>query len=171
MRVMPETRTLFLIRHAKSSWKEAGLDDMERPLNNRGKTDAPRMGKHLAKYKLKPEVFISSPAERAYKTAVKICRALNYKKSDIRIDERIYSTGAMGLFEVLRNIDDTFKTAAVVGHNPDITHLVNKLSNSEFENVPTCAVAVIRFKADSWNRIQTGKGKLVDYFIPKNLPV
>ncbi|MGH7850615.1 MAG: SixA phosphatase family protein, partial [Thermodesulfobacteriota bacterium] len=99
---MPKPKTLFIVRHAKSSWDEAGLDDRERPLNERGKEEAPRMGKHLAGYSVKPELITSSPAVRALKTAEKIAKEIGFKKSDVVVDEGIYTFNGGNLMDVVK---------------------------------------------------------------------
>lgn len=166
---MSRTKTLFLVRHAKSSWKEAGLDDRDRPLNKRGKEDAPKMGRHLAKEGVRPELITSSPAVRALKTARTIAAGLGLRKSDVMANERLYAFGVSGVLEVLRELDDGLDTVMVVGHNPAVTGLVNELSGGGVDNVPTCGVAELRFKTGSWADIGAGKGELVKLHYPKKL--
>ena len=89
-------KTLFLIRHAKSSWDDTALPDKDRPLNDRGKRDAPKMGKRLAKRDVKPDLILSSPAKRALTTAEIIAKKLDYKLKDIVVDDRLYAGAAAG---------------------------------------------------------------------------
>ncbi len=166
---MHKNKTLFLVRHAKSTWSEPRVSDLERQLNERGKRDAPKVGKCLSKCKVKPEIIISSPAVRALRTAEKISKELSYKKSDILVDDYIYTSGAISLFNLIKSIGNSFQNAMLVGHNPSITQLVNNLSNSGFENIPTCGVAIIKFNSGSWSQIGIKTGKLLDYFTPKSL--
>ncbi len=166
---MSRIKTLFLVRHAKSSWDEAGLDDRDRPLNKRGKEDAPKMGKHLAKEGVRPELITSSPAVRALKTARAIAAQLGFRKSDVVVNERLYTFGASDVLEVLRGLDDNLQSVMVVGHNPAMTGLVNELSGAEVDNVPTCGVAELSFKGGSWADIEAGKGELVKLDYPKKL--
>ena len=109
-------KTLILVRHAKSSWDDPGLPDRDRPLNDRGKRDAPRMGEQLARHDVKPDVILSSPAARALATAQLIARKLDYKRADIRVDDRLYAVEADDLLQVVCELGDQQKCAMLVGH-------------------------------------------------------
>lgn len=162
-------KTLFIVRHAKSSWDDAGLDDRRRPLNDRGREEAPKMGKHLAGYKLRPELITSSPAVRALKTAEKIAKELGFRKSDVAVDEAIYTFNGGSLTDVVRGFDDKYDSIMLVGHNPAVTELVNYLTNSQIDNVPTCGVALIELNTGRWKDIAKGKGSLLEFDYPKKL--
>lgn len=162
-------KTLFLVRHAKSSWDDADLNDVDRPLNKRGKIDAPKMGKHLSAAGARPELITSSPAVRALKTARKIADELGFKKSDVVVNERLYAFGASDVLDVIRSLDDDLDTVMLVGHNPAITGLVNELARSNIDNVPTCGVAEIKFKTGSWADVDAGTGELVTFDYPRKL--
>lgn len=164
---MPEKRTLYLVRHAKSSWKDTSLDDAERPLNKRGKRDAPDMGKRLARAGVRPDLITSSPAVRALTTAQKIAEELGIKKSRIDINEDIYTFNAEGLLEVLKGLDDKLKTVMLVGHNPATTILLNELAGEDIDNVPTCGVAQLEMNTDSWAQVKSGSAELVSFDYPK----
>lgn len=166
---MAKTKTLFLVRHAKSSWDNPGLDDRQRPLNGRGKEEAPRMGKHLAGYKVKPELITSSPAVRALKTAEKIAKELGFKKSDVVVNEGIYTFDGGSLIDIIKELDDKYDTVMLVGHNPAITALANELSGAGIDNIPTCGVALIEFDARNWKEASGGGGRLVEFDHPKKL--
>ena len=166
---MPKSKTLFIVRHAKSSWDDTGLDDRERPLNSRGKEESPKMGKHMADYKLKPELITSSPAVRALKTAEKIARELGFKKSDVLVNEGLYTFDGNGLINVIKGFDDRYRSVMLVGHNPAVTAIVNELSNSGIDNVPTCGVALLEFGVGSWKDIRKGSGTLLEFDYPKKL--
>jgi phosphohistidine phosphatase len=157
-------KTLFLVRHAKSSWNNPGLSDKERPLNDRGKHDAPKMGKRLAKRGAKPDLVLSSPAIRALTTAEIMAKKLDYKRKDIAVDNRLYAGEADDLLNVIRKLDDKLERVMLFGHNPELTELAHRLS-SEITHMPTCAVAEFTFGAKSWSSI--GKVKpvkvLLDY--------
>src|SRR6058998_2876755 len=137
-------KTLFLIRHAKSSRDDPTLADKDRPLNDRGKRDAPRMGKRLAKRDVKPDLILSSPAARALETAQIIAKKLDYKRKNILVDDRLYAVGADELLDVLRKLGDEVECAMVVGHNPELTELAHRLS-SKITDMPTCSVAEFTF--------------------------
>jgi phosphohistidine phosphatase len=166
---MANRKTLFLVRHAKSSWDETGLDDRQRPLNERGKEEAPKMGKHLAGYKVKPDLITSSPAVRALKTAEKIAKELGFRKSDVVVNENIYTFDGGNLVDVIKELDDKYDTVMLVGHNPAITALAKELSNADIDNIPTCGVALIEFDAGNWKDVSKGGGTLVEFDYPKKL--
>src|SRR5258705_4002883 len=137
-------RTLFLVRHAKSSWDDTALPDKDRPLNDRGKRDAAKMGERLAKFELKPDLILSSPANRALTTAEIIAKKLDYKLKHIVMDNRLYAVDADDLLDVIRKLRDKSKRVMLFGHNPELTELAHRLS-SKITRMPTCAVAGFTF--------------------------
>jgi len=159
-------KTLFLIRHAKSSWDDTALPDKDRPLNDRGKRDAPKMGKRLAKRDVKPDLILSSPAKRALTTAEIIAKKLDYKVKDIVVDERLYAVGADDLLDVVRQLGDKLGRVMLVGHNPELTELAHRLS-SKITDMPTCAVAEFTFDAKSWSNVGKDKPATVVLDYPK----
>ena len=161
-------KTLYLVRHAKSSWDNANQSDHDRPLNQRGERDAPRMGKRLRKRGDRPEVIISSSAVRALTTASILATALDYATSDISIDERLYGAEPEDVLSIIGSLDDGIHCAMLVGHNPTFTALINALGRCDLDNVPTCGMAVLTFPIDSWKNITTIQGTLVDFDFPKN---
>jgi phosphohistidine phosphatase len=150
-------KTLFLIRHAKSSRDDLALSDKERPLNDRGMRDAPRMGERLAKQDVKPDLILSSPAVRALATAEIMAKKLDYKLEDILVDDRLYASEADDLLNVIHKLGDKLELMMLFGHNPELTELAHRLS-SEITQMPTCAVAEFTFATRSWSNI--GKAKL-----------
>ena len=160
-------RTLFLVRHAKSSRDDVTLPDKERPLADRGKRDAPLMGKRLAKRQVKPDLILTSPARRAISTAGLIAKELNYRAEDIVVDERMYATEADMLLGVIGELSDKLKCVMLFGHNPEFADLAQRLSN-EPALMPTCAVAQFTFESTPWSSIGSTKPTevLLDY--PKN---
>ena len=159
-------RTLFLVRHAKSSWDDTALPDKERPLADRGKRDAPMMGKRLAKRQVKPDLILSSPARRALSTAEIIAKELNYRAEDIVVDDRLYATEAETLLGVIGELGDKLKCVMLFGHNPELTNLAHRLSN-EPALMPTCAVAQFTFEATSWSSLGSTKPEEVLFDYPK----
>ena len=151
-------KTLFLIRHAKSSWDDPALSDKDRPLGDRGRRDAPRMGKRLSKRNVKPDLILSSPARRALTTAEIFAKKLDYKRKDIVVDDRLYASAVDGLLNVIHGLGDKLERVILFGHNPELTELAHRLS-SEITGLPTCAVAEFTFNAKSWSNI--GKATLV----------
>lgn len=159
-------KTLFLIRHAKSSWDDTALSDKDRPLHDRGKCDAPKMGKRLARRDVKPDLILSSPAMRALATAEIIAKKLDYKRKDIVVDDRLYAGEADDLLNVIHKLGDKCKRVILVGHNPELTELAHRLS-SEITHMPTCAVAAFTFDAKSWSNIGKAKPAKVALDYPK----
>jgi phosphohistidine phosphatase len=142
-------KTLFLVRHAKSSWDDTELLDKDRPLNDRGKRDAPRMGRRLAKRDLKVDLILSSPASRAITTAEIIADKLDYKFKDIVVDARLYPGAVDDLVNIIHKLGDKLDRVMLVGHNPALAELAHSLS-SEITDMPTCAVAEFTFNTKSW---------------------
>ena len=161
-------KTIILVRHAKSCWKDPGLDDFDRPLNIRGKRNAPFMGEKLKNRQIMPDLMLSSPAKRAKKTAIAIAEAIDYPKKKIKYNANMYHTGSSYLFEMLRNQDDKHETIMLFGHNPDLNDLADMLlKNNTVHNMPTTGVYCIGFEVDSWKKVQLGKGEAVFFDYPK----
>jgi phosphohistidine phosphatase len=150
-------KTLFLVRHAKSSRDDISLPDKDRPLDDRGKRDAPKMGERLAKRDARPDLILTSPARRARATAEIIARKLDYKLKDIVVDARLYAAAVDDLLEVIYGLDDELERVALFGHNPELTALAHRLSG-EITDMPTCAIAEFTFNAKAWSNI--GKATL-----------
>ena len=159
--------TLYLIRHAKSSWKNPELSDFDRPLNDRGKNDAPLMGKALKNKNFNPDLFYSSPAKRAYATAKKIADEINYPLENIIKEPDIYEANPDQLLNIIKSWNNSSKTIALTGHNPGLTWLANYLCNEEIANIPTTGVVCINFDVNSWNQVGQGSGKLQFFEYPK----
>jgi phosphohistidine phosphatase len=159
-------KTLFLIRHAKSSWDDTALPDKDRPLDDRGRRDAPKMGERLAKRDVKPDLILSSPAMRALKTAEIIAKKLDYRRRDIVVDDRLYAVGADDLLDVIHKLGDKLERVMLFGHNPELAELAHRLS-SKITHMPTCAVAEFTFDAKSWSRIGKVKPAKVTLDYPK----
>jgi phosphohistidine phosphatase len=159
-------KTLFLIRHAKSSWGDTALPDEDRPLNDRGRRDAPKMGERLAKRDVKPDLILSSPAMRALKTAEIIAKKLDYRRKDIVVDDRLYAVGADDLLDVIHKLGDKLERVMLFSHNPELTELTHRLS-SKITHMPTCAVAEFTFDAKSWSKIGKVKPAKVTLDYPK----
>lgn len=163
-------RELVLIRHAKSSWGDSALDDFDRPLNARGKRDAPEMGERLSMRGCFPDLFLSSPARRARKTAGGIARALDYAKGDIRLDARLYMRGVEGLCAAVREIPEERRRAFLVGHNPDLTDFAEWLTGESLVNIPTCGVVAVRMNIPAWSAAGKNAGTLLFFDYPKKMP-
>lgn len=158
---------LFLCRHAKSSWSEPGLADKERPLNERGKNDAPLMGNILKNKQEFPDLIISSPAKRALKTAKIIAEKLDYKTKNIEINKNLYMAGINEFIDVISHINKEHKNVMLFSHNYGITDFANYISNSDIQNIPTCGIVKISFVIKNWQEIQNTKGNLQYFIYPK----
>jgi phosphohistidine phosphatase len=145
-------KKLLLVRHAKSSRDDPSLPDRDRPLDERGERDAPKMGKRLAKRDVKPDLLVSSPAKRALATAQLIAEEIGYKRKDIEVNDRLYASDADTLLEVIQELDDKLRCVMLFGHNPEFTELAHRLS-SEISDMPTCAVAELGFDTKSWSDV------------------
>lgn len=162
------TKRLTLVRHAKSSWEQAGLADFDRPLNDRGKRDAPVMGKRLAARGLKPDRLVCSPAKRALTTANIIAGEIGYPVEAIVADKRIYGATVPGLLAVLGEQDPHCEHLMLVGHNPGFTELCNHIGNRPISNLPTCGVFCVEFEIAAWAEVEWSQGKVLLFDFPKN---
>ena len=162
-------KVLLLLRHAKSSWESAGLSDHDRPLNNRGKRDAPRMGKVLFEEGIVPEIIISSSAIRARSTAKKVAKSSHYK-GEVIIESSLYRGGPIEYLNVLRRQPDQTRTVLMVGHNPDIEQLLEMLTRKEII-MPTCSLAAVNLPMDQWKKLTNStKAEVRKVWRPKELP-
>lgn len=160
------SKLLLILRHAKSSWEFEDLSDHDRPLNNRGKRDAPLMGRKLLKQQLVPHLIISSSAVRAHSTARKVAKACGYE-DEILIDPALYGSGYSDYLNVLINQEDKHDIIMLVGHNPISEQLVEVLTG-EIVTMPTCAIACISLPITSWKQIiAKTKGQLLNLWRPK----
>lgn len=160
-------KTLYLIRHAKSSWKDLSLKDFERPLNKRGKHDAPFMAKILLKKQVEFDKIISSNALRAKKTTKKISSELNIEKEKIEWNKHIYSARESSLFTMISKIKSKYNTVGLVGHNPELTNLSNILCNEHIYNIPTTGIVEIAFNVERWSEIKEKSGEFISFEYPK----
>ena len=160
-------KTLYLVRHAKSSWKYPELDDFERPLKKRGHKNARFMGKILKRLKVAPDLVITSPAARAAMTARIIAYKINYPLEEIRYSESIYKFSENALINFVDQIDDVVNNILLVGHNPGLTHFANFIGDHPISNIPTCGVFCVDLDISSWVKISEGCGKLKFFEFPK----
>jgi phosphohistidine phosphatase len=145
-------KTLFLVRHAKSSRDDPTLADKDRSLNERGVRDASRVGEELAKRVAKPDLILSSPARRALTTAETFAKKLDYRRKDIVVEHRLYAATPDDLLAVVHELDDKAKRVMLFGHNPELTELAHRLSGS-ITDMATCAVAEFAFDIKSWSNV------------------
>jgi phosphohistidine phosphatase len=158
-------KTLLIIRHAKAE-SSFTLNDFERPLNERGKKDAPVMAQRLLDKKIVIDAFVSSPARRAKKTAELFYET--YKAhDDIILISALYHAPAEIFFDVIKEVDDKFDTIAVFAHNPGITYFVNQLAAVRIDNMPTCAVFAVKVNCNNWKDFAKAKKDFLFFDYPK----
>lgn len=161
-------KTLLLLRHAKSSWDDDNLPDHDRPLNERGRRDAPRIGKILRREDLIPDLIISSTAVRAVATAKKVASAASFE-GEIRHAEKLYLAEPGEYIALARQVPDEIGTLLLVGHNPGIEGLVQWLTGQD-ERMPTAALACIRLPIAAWKELRAEKRyELAGVLRPKEL--
>ena len=157
---------LYLIRHAKSSWSNPLLDDFERPLNQRGKTNAPFMAKVLLEKQIFPDFILSSPAKRAKTTAEIFAEQLNFT-SDIAFEKSLYLTSTQTLLDILHRIPNSYNTVFLFGHNPELTEFANELNSTHIDNIPTCGIVGFEFCIQNWNELCKQNLTLTLFEFPK----
>jgi phosphohistidine phosphatase len=160
-------KTLYLVRHAKSSWKYPQLDDFERPLNKRGRKNAPLIGRILKKRGVLPDLVLSSPANRTTMTARIIAGKIGFALEKIVYTETIYYASTHIIIKLIKQVDNKVDKLMIVGHNPAITNLANKLGDNPVSNVPTSAIYCIHLDISAWKKIQTQSGKTRFFEYPK----
>lgn len=159
-------RTLILIRHAKSSWSEAGLNDLGRPLNARGERDAPFMAKRMVDSGQHVDAIVTSPANRAKTTALAYKAALNISDDRFVEAESVYEADVKDLMNLINEFDDNWRCVLLFGHNPGFSYLIQYLSGSML-HMPTNGVGTLEMEIDSWAHAGTGCANLVDFDFPK----
>jgi phosphohistidine phosphatase len=161
-------KTLLIMRHAKSSWKAETLPDFERPLNKRGKHDAPRMGRLIRAEGLTPDVILSSPAARARATAEAVADLSKYE-GEVKFVSEFYEAGPEAYLKALRTLPDEVRSALVIGHNPALDELLESLIG-ESEHLPTAALARVKLRLKRWKDLnESVQGKLADFWSPGEL--
>ena len=158
-------KTLFLMRHAKSSWEDKSLSDFERPLNERGRRTVPFMGELMRQRGLSPASIMSSPAVRAAETAMAVKNAAMFD-AEIVFDPGIYEASPNDLRKVVLEMDEGVETAMIVGHNPGLEGFIYYLTGG-MEPMPTAALAVIELDT-KWSEIEEGAGRLATVIRPKD---
>ncbi len=160
-------KSVYFIRHAKSSWEDMSLRDIDRPLNKRGKRDAPFMATVLKGKGVTPNAIISSPANRAFTTATHFAKELSIPESEIIIEPKIYEAMTSEVMEVVNSLPDAYKLVLVFGHNPTFTNIANLFSDRFLANLPTCGIFRVDANIDSWKEFNDGTGKLSELHYPK----
>jgi len=163
-------KQLLLIRHGKSSWDEAGTPDFERALNERGRSDAPRVAAALEERGIRPDAIVTSPAKRAAETAELVARELDFPEERIEPNRRIYLASPGVLVQVVQGLDESLETAFVFGHNPGMHETVDLLaSDASVDRFPTLAVARLELTVDHWGEVDEGTARLAELILPKEM--
>ncbi len=160
-------KIVVLVRHAKSDWADASLDDFDRPLNERGKRDAPAMAHRLLDKKVKIDAFIASPAKRARKTACIFAEAYKKNKGDIIFRDELYGAGPAVFYDVITTADKKSDTIAVFSHNPGITDFANLLTTTRIDNIPTSGIFAIKANCEKWKDFTDAKKEFWFFDYPK----
>lgn len=160
-------KRLYLIRHAKSSWDNPGLADLDRPLAKRGKRDAPFMGGRLKEFGVHPDLIYASQARRARKTAEIIASCVDYPPEGIQQQDGIYTSDMNQLLTLVRETADTVDVLFLVGHNYVLTDFAEYLTAEVLGNVPTCGIVGVAFEIGSWQEVGGGRGEMLFFDYPK----
>ena len=166
---MEKTKTIYVVRHAKSSWDNLALSDHDRPLLPVGIKKTNRIIQYLRSKKILPELFISSSAVRAFKTATLIAKGIGYETDDIDKRKELYHAGIDEIYQELFSIDNSVNSVMIFGHNPTFTYFVNNFVSPEIDNLPTSGVVSVEFKAKSWVSIANAKFKIKFVVYPRML--
>jgi phosphohistidine phosphatase len=162
-------KSLILVRHAKSSWGDLTLPDFDRPLNERGKLDAPMMAQRLKNLGVIPDAFVSSPAKRARKTAQAFAEVLGAMDTRILFVESLYHASPETFHQVVSELDNQYHTVVLFSHNPGITLFAGLQEVARIDDMPTCAVFAVKSDAQKWSDFKQSKKTFWFFDYPKNL--
>lgn len=161
-------KTLLLIRHAKSSWNDPDVDDFDRPLNKRGKENAPEMAQRMVTRSIVPELLIASPAKRTRNTARLMAKEWHYDKDAILLEDELYLCYASTFLKIVSKIDDDIDTVAIFAHNPGITDFANYLTQEiRIDNIPTSGIFAVKANIDSWKEFDRAAKNFLFFDYPK----
>lgn len=163
-------KKILIMRHAKSSWSDEKIRDFDRPLNSRGKKDAPKMGRYLKELGIIPDQIFSSPAERAKLTTLAVAKELGMDSVAIRWDEELYFGNPMAYLNAIRSAGQDSSVVMTVGHNPMSAEIMSALSLQSFTHqVPTAALACFEADFENWKDIKQSGCKLLWIVSPKDI--
>jgi len=161
-------KTVYFIRHAKSSWSDMSLRDHDRPLNKRGKRDAPFMAEKLKELGVEPDAIITSTALRAKTTALHFASVFDLSGSRLQEEPAIYEAYSSNILKIVQNTSDDFDTILVFGHNPGFTMVANSFVGGEdIDNVPTCGIVKVVADVSNWRDLKKSKGEVIEFHFPK----
>ena len=160
-------KTLFLLRHAKSSWSDPEHKDFERPLADRGLNDVEVMARRFVDRQRSVECIVTSPAVRAKTTAILFANAVGFPQDDIAANPELYFAGAAMFLKAAGLMDEDYGSAMLVGHNPAITEFANDMCGADIDNIPTCGIVELKLPIDLWSDIAYNSAELVEFDFPK----
>ncbi len=163
------SKTLLLVRHAKSDWSYPHLRDIDRPLNDRGLRDAPAMAAHLQKLGIQPSLIVSSPAVRALSTAAIFKATLDVDGEDFLVRDEIYEAGTPALMRVVQHLPMSAELVLMFGHNPGFTMFANLFPQGNFDNIPTCGVVRLDADVQYWEDFGPDTARVTAHFFPKEV--
>jgi phosphohistidine phosphatase len=169
-------KTLAILRHAKSSWDDSSLSDFERPLNDRGRKAARRIGREMKHRKMRFDHVLASPAMRVRETLDGVADGYG-DRFEVEFDERIYMASTGALLDIIRDMADNWKRPLLVGHNPGLEQLLGRLTSDDNRGLrdkvlgkyPTGALAVVELPADRWHDVEGGGGQIIELILPREL--
>lgn len=161
-------RQLLLVRHAKSSWENPLLDDRDRPLNDRGRRVSLGMGKHLNHLQLEPDLVISSPALRAWQTALLVSSAFE-KSVDIHLNDALYGCNTNEWWKQVQLLPNEYSRILMVGHNPELHQFIAEISDFLIPKYPTCALALFDVESSQWQHVKRSDFHLKEVMLPKKM--
>ena len=163
-------KTIYIVRHAKSSWNMIDIPDEQRPLLEKGKKRIKKVIDYLHEKHIKVDYIISSHAVRAHETAKILAHALKYPIENIKIDSKIYHGNGDDILNQFYDLPDRFDSVMIVGHNPSLTDFVNIFLKSPIDNLPTSGVVSFTFDTDKWEKVVNAGRKTNFILFPKELP-
>lgn len=162
-------KQLLIIRHAKSSWANTNEADFDRPLNDRGRKNAPDMAERILKRNILPDVIISSAAKRTVETSLLMMKQLGLQQQQLIVKQELYLAAPETIMQTILSLDDAWQTAAIIAHNPGVTDFVNTLCEVKVDDMPTCAVYAIQIKTDRWKNFSKAAKAFLFFDYPKLL--
>jgi phosphohistidine phosphatase len=163
-------KTVYIVRHAKSSWEQIDLPDEKRPLMEKGRKRTERVLDFIHRKKLKIDLVICSHAVRAHETAKILAGGISYPLDSIKIEPQVYHGNSNSILDVFYGLPSTCNSVLLVGHNPTLTDLANNFLDVPIENLPTSGVVSISFDTDKWEEISLARRKTNFVLFPKDLP-
>jgi phosphohistidine phosphatase len=160
-------KTIYLCRHAKSSWDYSNLRDIERPLNERGLRDAPFMARLFREKGIKPDAIFTSPAVRALTTATYFKNELDMVGKHFQVLDILYEASSQEIYHLIQTLSDDFQVVMIFGHNPAFTSAANLFSKGYIENIPTCGIVRIDTEVSQWRLFAYETANVTEFYSPK----